>query len=75
MKELSITFIQTNLQWENPLKNRTYFSEKIQEIVGETDIIILPEMFTTGFSMNASKLSETMDGATLRWMISESKKN
>lgn len=75
MKELSITFIQTNLQWENPLKNRTYFSDKIQEIAGETDIIILPEMFTTGFSMNASKLAETMDGATLQWMISEAKKN
>jgi len=75
MKELSITFIQTNLQWENPLKNRTYFSEKIQEIAETTDIIILPEMFTTGFSMNASKLAETMDGDTLQWMISEAKKN
>ena len=75
MKELSITFIQTNLQWENPLKNRTYFSEKIQEITGKTDIIILPEMFTTGFSMNASKLAETMHGETLQWMISEAKQN
>ena len=52
MKELSITFIQTNLQWENPLKNRTYFSEKIQEIAEKTDIII--KGAPTGASVNVS---------------------
>jgi len=49
------------------------FANKIKEISGITDLIVLPEMFTTGFSMNAEKLSETTDGETLHWMIKQAK--
>ncbi len=74
-KKLNITIIQSELHWENAEANRAMFSEKIQNIEGETDLIVLPEMFTTGFSMNAKKLAEENDGKTFKWMISEAKKN
>ena len=74
-EKLKITIIQSELHWENAEANRTMFSEKIQNIEGETDLIVLPEMFTTGFSMNAEKLAEPNDGETLRWMIQEAQKN
>ena len=74
-ENLKITIIQSELHWENAEANRTMFSEKFQNIEGTTDLIILPEMFSTGFSMNAEKLSEPNNGETLKWMISEAHKN
>lgn len=71
---LKITIIQSELHWENAEANRAMFSEKIQNIEVETDLIVLPEMFSTGFSMNAKKLAEENDGETLQWMVSEAKK-
>lgn len=67
-EKLHITLIQAPLIWENAAVNRQYFEEKINAIGTETDLVILPEMFTTGFSMNATKLAETMDGETVLWM-------
>jgi len=66
--QLKIALIQSDLVWENPLKNRYAFIGKIEEISEDIDLIVLPEMFTTGFTMNASTLAETMDGDTLKWM-------
>ncbi len=71
---LKITIIQSELHWENAEANLEMFSKKIQNIEEETDLIILPEMFTTGFSMNAEQLAESNDGKTLQWMVSEAKK-
>lgn len=67
-KKLNIAFIQGNLKWEDPEANRKLFSERINEISSEVDLIILPEMFTTGFSMKAKKLAEQTQGPTLDWM-------
>lgn len=75
MKPLSITIIQSHLQWENPIANCLNFSEKIDGISENTDLVILPEMFTTGFSMQATTLAEEAQGDTLNWMISEAKKH
>lgn len=75
MKEtLKITLVQTHLHWENPVANRNMFSEKLAGLTGETDLIVLPEMFTTGFSMNANELAEDSAGESLMWMISEAKR-
>lgn len=68
MQKLSVTLIQTPLVWENPEANRRFFSEKINTLTKHTDLIVLPEMFTTGFTMNASQNAETMEGETLKWM-------
>ena len=73
-ENLKITIIQSELHWEDVDANLEMFSKKIQYIEEETDLIILPEMFSTGFSMNAESLAETNDGKTLNWMISEAKK-
>lgn len=76
MKEsLKVTIIQSELHWEDAEANRKMFSEKIKNIKEETNLIILPEMFTTGFSMDAEKLAEPNNGDSLRWMISEAKKH
>ena len=61
--------LQSDLVWEDPESNRNRFSEKIQGISSEVDLIVLPEMFTTGFSMNATSLAESNNGDTLSWMI------
>lgn len=67
-EELKVVLIQTSLVWENPQANRDYFSSKIKETNSGTDVIVLPEMFTTGFTMNAKPLAETMEGETINWM-------
>ncbi len=67
MDSLNITTVQTDLKWENIAGNLVLLQEKIAKITA-TDIIVLPEMFSTGFSMNAAALAEPMTGKTVAWM-------
>src|SRR5205823_4148320 len=55
-------------RWENPLANRQLFAEKINALKEKTDLVLLPEMFNTGFSMNVKRLAEKMNGETMTWM-------
>jgi predicted amidohydrolase len=64
---MNITLVQSELYWEDIEKNLLGFEEKLKNI-GQTDLIILPEMFSTGFSMNAASVAETMDGSAINWM-------
>jgi omega-amidase len=68
MSNLTITTIQTKLHWENKSANLQMLEEKINSITQKTEVVVLPEMFTTGFSMKPELLSETMDGETVQWM-------
>ena len=68
MSTLTITTIQSNLQWEDKTANLQQFEEKIRGLQQRTEVVILPEMFSTGFSMNAEKLAEKMDGPSVNWM-------
>jgi len=68
MNDLKITLIQSNLHWENCEMNLEQFSKKICLINEQTDLIVLPEMFTTGFSMQPERLAESMTGRTVNWM-------
>ena len=68
MSTLTITGIQTILHWEDPAANLNMLEEKINSISSKTEIVILPEMFSTGFSMKPEELAETMDGETVKWM-------
>jgi omega-amidase len=63
---MKIAIIQSSLYWENPEMNRKYFEEKIQAINTDVDLIVLPEMFTSGFTMNPASVAETMDGQTIK---------
>ena len=75
MSTLTITTIQSNLFWEDKTANLQMLQQKIDSIEDKTEIVILPEMFTTGFSMQAEQLAETMDGETVEWMKMVSNKN
>lgn len=68
MRDLTVTLIQTTLDWQDAAANRTRFADLIAGIDGSTDLIVLPEMFTTGFTMNSVSQAETMHGETLAWM-------
>jgi omega-amidase len=65
---LNIALIQTSLVWENPQQNRANFSEKINKIEEQVDLVVLPEMFTSGFTMQPSLVAETMQGETISWL-------
>lgn len=62
---MKIALIQSSLYWENPKQNRDYFEEKINTISDDIDLIVLPEMFTSGFTMNPENVAETMQGETV----------
>lgn len=68
MQNLKVTLVQSDLYWEEPRRNIEMFSEKLQGISGTTDLVVLPEMFTTGFSMNPQNIAEPMGGSGLQWM-------
>lgn len=73
MDNLIVTIVQTNLHWEDSVKNIAHFDTKVNAITESTDIIVLPEMFTTGFTMNPELLAEEHEGVGLQWMIQKSK--
>jgi omega-amidase len=74
MKPLKITTFQSYLFWENIDKNLQNLGLRLNSIREKTDLIVLPEMFSTGFSMNPSKLAEEMGGKTMKWMHDQARK-
>jgi omega-amidase len=70
---MRLSILQSALQWEAPAANRDMFARKLTTLYGNTDLIVLPEMFTTGFSMNAQSLAEPMDGPTVDWMAQQAR--
>lgn len=74
LQSLTISLIQPDLFWEDKDANMHMFESRINSISQKTELIVLPEMFTTGFSMNAGKLAETMDGITMKWLSEISRK-
>lgn len=78
MTPLHITALQLDLVWENPAANRAHIEEFLLQSVPSpsfsTDLILLPEMFTTGFTMNAAKNHEEMEGETEQWMMQLARK-
>jgi omega-amidase len=65
---MNLSIIQSELYWESPSKNREMFDEKISSIESNIELIILPEMFSTGFSMSPENLAEKWPGLTVKWM-------
>ena len=75
MSTLSITTIQSNLIWEEKTANLRMLEQKINSLEEKTEVVVLPEMFSTGFSMKPEALAETMDGETVEWMKRVSREN
>lgn len=65
---MNILLMQIPLQWENPSANRQYIESQLADYQEEKDIVLIPEMFTTGFSMEAEKNAETMQGESVKWL-------
>ncbi len=68
MPNIRFALIQSELHWENADENLAMFSTKINSVSQNCDIILLPEMFNTGFTMNVEKVSEDMSGKTFHWI-------
>ena len=65
---MKIALIQIPLVWEDPKLNRAYIEQKINTLESDTDLVVLPEMFTTGFTMQPERVAETMQGKTIVWI-------
>ena len=72
MQDLKVTLIQSELVWEDITSNLTGFDNKINAIEEDTHLIVLPEMFSTGFTMNAAALAQDMKGSAVKWIIEKS---
>ncbi|HPA14598.1 MAG TPA: amidohydrolase [Desulfobacterales bacterium] len=73
MRDLKTTLVQTDLGWEDIEYNLAALDDKIDRLREETDLIVLPEMFTTGFTMNAGHLAQDMAGPSVKWMRDKSR--
>lgn len=65
---MKVLLVQTTLRWEQPEINRAHIANLISEEAPEADLVVLPEMFTSGFTMNPKLVAETMQGDTIKWM-------
>jgi len=68
MSALNITIVQAELHWHSAAENLAQFEAVIAALESSTDVIVLPEMFTTGFTMDAAGNAEEMDGRSVNWM-------
>jgi len=73
MEELKIALVQVQLHWENPKENLAMFDEILSTLKNKANLVVLPEMFSTGFSMKAPELAEEMDGTSVQWMRGKAK--
>lgn len=70
---LRVSLVQTDLVWDSPLANCGHIEEQLTQLIGQTDLVILPEMFTTGFSMSAIN-AEIPQGPSTQWMLMQAKR-
>jgi len=68
MESIRIHYLQVDLQWEDFPANKLHLTELISGIAGQTDLIVLPEMFTSGFSMKPETVAQEMDGPAVQWI-------
>lgn len=68
MKSLNLALIQTNLHWHDASANQTVFSKQIKALPQHVNLVVLPEMWATGFTMTPESVAETMNGDSVQWM-------
>lgn len=74
MSNIDVTLVQADLAWHDPDANRRRLQESLATLAGRTDLVVLPEMFTTGFTMDAKSIAEDADGPTVQWMREQASK-
>ena len=72
-RELNVALVQSSLVWEDPERNRVNFSKKFTLLSENVDLVILPEMFSTGFTMTPGNIDSSEGQRTLDWMLKEAK--
>jgi len=72
MPHLKVALVQTTLVWEDPAANRKRFDDRLAVLEDAPDLVVLPEMFTTGFTMAGPRLAEPMDGPSVAWLRNKS---
>lgn len=73
MQDLKVALVQSDIVWDDIPANLSAFGEKLRMIRHQPDLIVLPEMFSTGFTMNIEKCAETINGSALAWMKEQAK--
>ncbi len=68
MNDLHVTLLQTSISWHNASANLAHYTKLIDQLTSATDLIILPEMFTSGFTMSPAEVAEPMNGPSMRWL-------
>jgi predicted amidohydrolase len=74
MNDLHVSLIQSAIVWQSPTANLTHYARLMADLEGATDLIVLPEMFTTGFTMDPAANAETMSGPAVQWMTEQAAK-
>lgn len=74
MRALTISLIQTATHWHDPAANREMFEGLLAEVPGETNLVLLPEMFSTGFTMDSVEVAESMQGETVGWLRAQAER-
>ena len=73
-KTLKVSMVQTATHWHDPAANRAMFDDWLMQIPAETEVVMLPEMFSTGFTMASQEQAELMDGPTVSWLLDAAKR-
>ena len=71
MQPLTVSMIQTSTHWHDPAANREMFNNWLNQVPDEADLVLLPEMFTTGFTMDSEAVAESMQGETVAWLTEQ----
>ena len=75
MQNLNLAYIQADLKWEDKAANLQHFSDLLQQVQPDTDLILMPETFTTAFPVDPKQFAETVDGPTMQWLCEQAKVN
>ena len=73
MQDLNIAYLQADLKWEDKAANLSHFSHLMEQVRPDTDLILIPETFTTGFPVDPKQFAETVDGPTMQWLREQAK--
>ncbi|MEM9928890.1 MAG: amidohydrolase [Bacteroidota bacterium] len=74
MQDLNVTLVQSTIEWHDASANLTHYSKLLEQMEGPTDLIVLPEMFTSGFTMEPALVAEPMEGPSMQWMQQQAAK-
>jgi predicted amidohydrolase len=69
VNDLTLTLVQTATHWHDPVRNRAVFDDWFSQLPATTDLVVLPEMFSTGFTMASAEVAEPMNGPTVTWLV------